>query len=208
MSKVNIIGKILLADDKQLEAVEKALEVKLMEEALLNDGATKVMADPAFEAGAAIFVVTEDEQQIPVPVNAEGEAYELEDGRQFTVAEEGIIAEVMEAGEQEEPSQEEPEEEVAMDDKPEETPVPKVITESVVKEMKFSEEAQSKIDELEAKVAELSKQEEEVKEEVELSVEPITHNPEAKTNTGIKFQWGSKRSESAADRVMRKLSNK
>ena len=226
MSKLNLIKKVLLADDKEVKAIEEVLElsevkplekeetVQLMEEASLNDGATMVVADPSFEAGASIMVKAEDGTEIPMPVTAEGEAYELEDGRQFTVSEEGVIAEVMEAGNnEEEPVQEE--EEVAMDNTPSnevsEQPVPKVITESVVKEMKFSsqEEAESKVAELEAKLAELSSEEEEVKEEVELSVKPITHNPEeAPVQKDMKFQWGTGREMSAADRVMQKLANK
>ncbi len=104
----------------------KAEEIKLME-AKLADGQTMIEAEPDFEAGAAVMVVTEDEQRIPVPVSGEGEAYELEDGRTFTVVEEGVIAEVMEAGATEEA--EEAEEEVAASDNESETPLPKAIIE-------------------------------------------------------------------------------
>lgn len=208
MNKINVIGKILLADEKQLSKIEK---IFLMEEAKLNDGATVVVADPAFEAGASVMVKTEDGQEIPIPVSGEGEAYELEDGRRFTVAEEGVIAEVMEAGQEEEPVSEEGEEEgVAMDDNPTEQPLPKVVIESVVKEMKFSAEAQAKIDELETKLAEATKtelKEEEVVElkDEEVELQTIVHNPEENASTGIKFQWASSRKQTTGDKVMAKI---
>jgi len=66
------------------------MEVKL-EQMKLGDGVTVLEAE-MFEAGNEVFVVTEDEQKIPVPV---GE-YELEDGRILVVVEEGIIAEIKE----------------------------------------------------------------------------------------------------------------
>jgi len=72
------------------------MEVKL-EQMKLMDGVTILEAD-SFEAGNEVFIVTEDEQKIPLPV---GE-YEFEDGRMLIVVEEGMIAEVKEK-EMEEP---------------------------------------------------------------------------------------------------------
>jgi hypothetical protein len=72
------------------------LEVKL-ETMRLSDGVSTLEAD-AFEAGQPVFILTEDEQRIPLPV---GE-YELEDMRILVVIEEGVIAEVREAAEVEE----------------------------------------------------------------------------------------------------------
>lgn len=221
MSKLNLIKQVLLADDAKLKEIESVLEVvndtpetkeetvQLMEESPLNDGTTMVVADPAFEAGASIMIKSEDGTEIPMPPTGEGEAYELQDGRQFTVAEEGVIAEVKEGGEEEEEAPE-GEEEMAMNNKPNEQPIPKVITESVVKETKFSAEAQAKINELETKLSALeNKEEETTTEEVELTVEPITHNPEeAPSSTEMKFQWGKGRQQSAKDRVFNRLSNK
>ena len=68
-------------------------EVKLEQQALENG--TVLEAD-SFEADNEVFIVTEDER-VAVPV---GE-YQLEDGRILVVAEEGIISEVKEAGEEE-----------------------------------------------------------------------------------------------------------
>ena len=60
-------------------------EIKL-EQMLMGDGVTKIEAE-TFEAGKEVFVVTEDEQKIAVPV---GE-YELEDGRILVVVEEVLF---------------------------------------------------------------------------------------------------------------------
>ena len=83
------------------------MEVKL-EQMKLGDGVTVIEAE-TFEAGSEVFVVTEDEQKIPVPV---GE-YELEDGRILVVVEEGVISEVKEKEEEVEEAPEDitPEEE-------------------------------------------------------------------------------------------------
>jgi hypothetical protein len=70
------------------------MEVKL-ETIKLLDGITIFEAD-SFEAEKEVFIVTEDEQKIPVPV---GE-YELEDGRILVVVEEGIISELKEKEEE------------------------------------------------------------------------------------------------------------
>ena len=109
------------------------LEVKL-ETMRLSDGVSMLEAD-VFEAGQPVFILTEDEQRIPVPV---GE-YELEDMRILVVIEEGVIAEIREAAQVEEEVVEEApavEEEVEATT---ETATPKKTIESIVKESFFSE---------------------------------------------------------------------
>ena len=109
------------------------LEVKL-ETMMLSDGVSMLEAD-VFEAGQPVFILTEDEQRIPVPV---GE-YELEDMRILVVIEEGVIAEVREAAQVEEEVEVEApavEEEV---EAATETATPKKTIESIVKESFFSE---------------------------------------------------------------------
>jgi len=152
----------------------KAVEVKL-EQMLLDDGVTTLEAD-SFEAGQSVNIVTNDEQLIPVPV---GE-FTLEDGRVLVVTEEGVIAEVKEVTEETEESPMPAEAPVAASETAPATP--KVITESIVKEMKFSKEEEmiALITELKAEI-ELLKQPK--VEEVDLSsqepaAEPIKHNPE------------------------------
>ena len=153
------------------------MEVKL-EQMKLADGQTVIEAD-MFEVEKEVFVVTEDEQRIPVPV---GE-YEMEDGRVLVVAMEGVISEIKEMEtEEEEPAEVE---EVEAEQAPATpaapaTNAPKKTIESVTKESYFSKE----IEELKSLVTELSAQVLELKEAkaVELSVEqtpkPIVHNPE------------------------------
>lgn len=177
------------------------MEVKL-EQMKLMDGVTVLEAD-MFEAGNEIFVVTEDEQKIPVPV---GE-YEMEDGRMLIVVEEGIISEIKEKVEEEEVEVEEPIEEEAKKEQEMQTAKsnPKKVVESTIKESFFSEiEALKK--ENETLKAELSKLNE-VKE-VELSkdeeVKPISFNPENENKVET-FKYATKRQRTIMDSVLNKL---
>lgn len=184
------------------------LEVKL-ETMKLSDGVSVLEAE-MFESGNEVFILTEDEQRIPLPVGD----YELEDGRILVVVEEGTISEIKEVAEEQEmpeaPSTEVPTE--ASEEMAQEAAAPtaKKIIESVTKESFFSEiEALKKEnEELKAQLA-LSKTE--VAEEVapvELSEEPkpISYNPENQTKVeGIKF--GANRSRSTMDSILEKLNN-
>jgi hypothetical protein len=184
------------------------LEVKL-ETMLLSDGVSMLEAD-AFEAGQPVFILTEDEQRIALPIGD----YELEDGRILVVIEEGVIADIREAAEPEveveveEPETEMPaEEEMAQESA---TPQAKKIIESVTKESFFSEiEALKKEnEELKAQIA-LSKTE--VAEEVapvELSEEPkpISFNPENAQPTDV-FKFAAKRNATTMDTVLSRISN-
>ena len=174
------------------------MEVKL-EQMKLMDGVTVLEAE-AFEPEMEVFVVTEDEQKIPVPV---GE-YEMEDGRILVVEVEGIVKEVkekMEEKEEEEVEVEAPEVEVEANEAT--TPTPKKTIESVVKESFFSEiEALKKENEtLKAELSKLNKV-----EEVELSEEPkpISFNPENVNPVEI-TKIASKRGRTIMDSVMSKI---
>jgi hypothetical protein len=180
------------------------LEVKL-ETMKLSDGVSMLEAD-AFEAGQPVFILTEDEQRIPVPV---GE-YELEDMRILVVIEEGVIAEVREAAQVEEEVEVEApavEEEV---EAATETTAPKKVIESIVKESFFSEIEALKKENEELK-AKLSAQTTEVAEEVapvELSEEPkpISFNPENTQATDV-FKFAAKRNATTMDTVLSRISN-
>lgn len=179
------------------------LEVKL-ETMMLSDGVSMLEAD-VFEAGQPVFILTEDEQRIPLPV---GE-YELEDMRILVVIEEGVIAEVREAAEVEEEVVEEVpavEEEVEATT---ETATPKKTIESIVKESFFSEiEALKKEnEELKAQIALSTVVAEEVAP-VELSEEPkpISFNPENSQATDI-FKFAAKRNATTMDTVLSRISN-
>jgi hypothetical protein len=173
------------------------MEVKL-EQMKLADGMTILEAD-AFEAEMEVFVLTEDDQKIPVPV---GE-YEMEDGRILVVVSEGLISEVkekMEEVEEEAVVEEEVAAEVAA---PTASVTPKKTIESVTKESFFSE-----IEELKAEIVELKAQIElsKVVQEVELSEEPkpISFNPENVSNTSTML-YGQNRPRTMMDSILAKM---
>jgi hypothetical protein len=178
------------------------IEVKL-EQMKLDNGA--VLEAEAFEVGAEIFVVA-DEERVAVPV---GE-YEAE-GMVIVIEEEGIIAEIKEAeSEEEAPAEEEEapvEEEVVEEDLSTETATPKKVVKSITEEMFFSE-----IEKLRTEINELKLSNVEVKEVEEVSVElssdeveGISHNPEnvsAKKELNLYSQKGKNNTMS---RIFNKL---
>lgn len=176
-------------------------EVKL-EQMKLENGT--VIEAEAFEAGESVFIVTEDER-VALPI---GE-YELEGGMILVVAEEGVIAEMREAGaeEAEEPAAEEVE----------------AAEEEEKEEMGYAtkEELGAAIDELKGMIDEIkammSPKEEEMSEEAqeeakeELSAapaaKPIKANPEAPQPANLKaFAHGAK--STTLDRVLAKISQR
>lgn len=177
------------------------MEVKL-ETMKLMDGTTIFEAD-SFETDKEVFIVTEDEQKIPVPI---GE-YELEDGRILVVEVEGIILEIKEVATEEEVVEEVQavEEEVEA----QATPTAKKTVESIVKETFFAEieKLTNENIELKAKLENLSKVEEVATEVTELAdVKPISFNPE-NTNEVEHVQFGSKRPRTIMDSIIEKLNN-
>lgn len=166
------------------------MEVKLAQMALENG---TIIEAEVFEAGAGVFIVNE-EDRIALPV---GE-YKLEDGMILIVAEEGIIAEIKEM----EVEVEEPEAEVEVEVEQEMTEVkePKRVIESVTKEMFFAE-----IESLRKEIEELKLAKVEVKE-VELSAEPLTHNPDATTKREMNL-YSQNRTRTTFDSVLNKISN-
>jgi len=182
------------------------MEVKL-ESMMLADGQTVLEAN-MFEAGQEVFIVTTDEQMIPLPVGD----YELENGQVLVVTQEGIIAEIKDVVEEEEmpeaPAMEVPTEASAEAPKS----APKKTVETTTKETHFSSEV---VDELKAEIQALktelaSLKEEKETKEVELSeeLEPkkIEFNPENKQEKS-NFQFGSNKMETIEDRIRRKLFN-
>jgi hypothetical protein len=178
------------------------MEVKL-EQMKLMDGTTILEAD-AFEMDNEVFIVTEDEQKIPLPI---GE-YELENGMILVVAVEGIIAEIKEAVVEEvAPEAEAPEVEVEVEAEAA-APSAKKTIESIVKETFFSEIEALKTEnnELKAKLELLSKVDEVTEEVTELAEEPkpISFNPE-NTNVVEPFRFEKNRSRSTIDSIFEKL---
>lgn len=178
------------------------MQVKL-EQMMLIDGTTVLEAD-AFEMDNEVFIVTPDEQMIPLPI---GE-YELENGMMLKVVVEGIIAEVMEM-----PAVTEevaPEAEVEVEVEAEATPAPtaKKTIESVVKETFFSEiEAlQNENNELKAKLESLSAVEVVTEEVTELAEapKPISFNPE-NTNIVENIRYAKKGNRTTMDSILEKF---
>lgn len=186
---------------KIMELLNLQDEVKL--ESMKLENGTTIEAE-AFEVNQEVFIITEEEEKIALPV---GE-YTLEDGRILVVAEEGIIAEVKEAGEPEEeaPAEETEEVEAQEEEKEEMGYATKEELSAAVAEMKeMIEEIKAmmspKEEEMSEEVAEEPKEElaeEVVEEEVEMSADepaakPIKHNPETKTADMHKFSKGGRK---------------
>jgi hypothetical protein len=184
-----------------------------LEQVKLVDGVTLIEAD-SFEAGAGVFVVTE-EGNVPVPVGD----YELETGQILVVQEEGIIFEIkdMPSEEEEEMPAEAPEGEMKKDNMSEGPKAVKRTIESIVKETVFSrvEELSTENDALKNEIAELKKavelasQKPAEAKEVELSEQPaatpIVHNPENK-EAAMTIKYATKRTRTTMDAVLEKLS--
>jgi hypothetical protein len=183
------------------------MEVKL-ETMRLTDGVSMLEAE-VFEAGQPVFILTEDEQRIALPVGD----YELEDGRILVVIEEGVIADIREAAEAEvEVEVEAPEAEMPAEEEMAQepaAPTAKKIIESVTKESFFSE------------IESLKKENEELKAQLNLSTEvaeevapvelseepkPISFNPENETKVEA-FKFGQNRPRSTMDSILSKISN-
>jgi hypothetical protein len=187
------------------------MEVKL-EQMKLTDGVSVLEAD-AFEAGNEVFIVTEDDQRIALPV---GE-YDLENGMLLVVVEEGMIAEVKEKVAEEEAP--EVEVEVEGGNKIEEEmaaeAAPKKTVESIIKETFFSsmEKLQAENAELKAELAKFKAETPEVVAEeaapVELAAEelepkPIQHNPENAQPVEL-FKLTPRKTRSTIDSIFEKL---
>ena len=165
-----------------------SVELEKME---LENGA--VLESESFESGAEIFIVV-DEDKVATPV---GE-YETKDGKVIVVSEEGVIAEIKDASEEEEaPAEEAPvEEDMAEDEevadvKEEEVPADdeiKNVINAIAEELAM---LKAEIEKLKGGGSEDLSTEEVVTEdlsaqvEVELSTpsaEPISHTPDNTVN--------------------------
>jgi rRNA maturation endonuclease Nob1 len=179
--------------------IKKLLGMEIKLEQMALDNGTVIEAE-MFEAGQAVFIVN-GEDRVALPV---GE-YILDNGMILVVAVEGEIAEIKEAAAEE---VETPEVEVEVEQAAEPTPATaKKVIESTVKESHFSKED---VDALKAEIenlkTELAKQVEVIEEKVELSAQPLTHNPDAKPNVE-KVLFSQNRVMTTFDRVMNKIAN-
>ena len=178
--------------------IKKLLGMEIKLEQMALDNGTVIEAE-MFEAGQPVFIVN-GEDRVALPI---GE-YILDNGMILVVEVEGEIKEIREVAE-EAPVEEAPvvEEEVEAA----QTTAPKKVIESTVKESHFSQE---EVDALKAEIETLktelaSMKNVEVKE-VELTAQPLTHNPDAKTEVKLNL-YSQSREMSTLDRVMNKIAN-
>ena len=186
----------ILSKAKELLSIETE-EVKLAQATLENG--TVIEAEEMAE-GKEVFIVTDDEK-VALPV---GE-YALEDGQALIVEEEGIIASIGEAQEEEveaeEVETELEEEQMEYATKAELSEIREMVEE--IKSMLEPKEEMS-ADELADEAVEEIK--EEVKEELSAEVEKVTHNPETETKREMNL-FSQKKPLSTMDRVFNRISN-
>ncbi len=192
------------------------IEIKL-EEMKLENG-TRFEADK-FEKGSEVFIVSEDDQRIPVPV---GE-YLTDEGKYLYVVEEGLIDEVKEEKEEEMEVEDKEIDEVEAKDDGKEADVEdwagmekriKNLEDAIsdlkskMGEDKEYMEEDSKEDSQEESKEELSAEVKEEVKEVELSeeVKPFKHNPEGKNKVEMNL-YAQNKPMSTQDRVFSKLFN-
>lgn len=193
----------MLTQVKELLGMEvEAEKVELAQMTLANG---TVLEAEAFEAGAEVFIVTEDER-VPLPV---GE-YELEDENILVVTEEGIIAEIKsEEAEAEEEQAEEEEVEAAEEE--EKVEAEYVTREEFAEVVSMIEEIKSMMEDKEEMSAEeignTITEELAAQEKTELSEEPVqrvNHSPESKVEKKLNL-LSNKRPYSVIDRVFDNL---
>ena len=186
MRLVNMKAQTILSQIKEVIGINLNEEVKVeLQEVTLENGT--VLVSDSFEKGKSVFIKSEDEENIALPVGS----YTLDDGRELLVKEEGLIESISAKEEKEEV---EASEESVTEDKVEETEMEEHEEKEEEKEEMYvtKEEFALAMEELKSMIEKLKDHKEEMsskeKEEVELSeevAEPIVHNPEAKTESNI-----------------------
>lgn len=180
-----------------VELSEAPVEVKLAQ-AELENGA--IIESENFEAGAEVFIVTEDEK-VALPVGN----YKLVDGESLIVEEEGIIASI---GAAEEEEVEAEKEEMNYATKEELQEVKEMVEEiKSMLEPKEEEMAEEPVGENSVKSEETTtKTVYAEKEELSEPVQKVTHNPEKENKPNLNL-YSQKRGNTTLDRVLNKISN-
>jgi hypothetical protein len=200
MEMLNQIKSVLGVELSTEEIVELA-------QAKLENGT--VLEAESFESGQEVFILTDDEK-VALPI---GE-YEMEDGKILVIAEDGIISEIKEGGEEEVVEEEVVvEEELNEEDKyatKQELQEIKSMVEEIKELMKEGkkEEMHKEEELMSQKMTELACQEDEaLKEELSKPAsEPIKHSPEAKEELN-KVVYSQKRNLTTKDIVFNKIAN-
>jgi len=197
---------------KEVLGMELA-EVKVeLEERKLENG-TRIEAD-SFEKGKSVFILTDDEK-VAMPV---GE-YLFEDGTLLVVEEEGVIADVREDVDNEVPQKEEAEkeemnEEEEMDEEADvadwkgmEIRIKNL--EDAIADLKSDKESKnSKEDEMYSKEekVEASKEEKVELNKLEVSADPISHNPEKEVKKE-RVKLGNYRPMTTKEKIIQIINN-
>jgi hypothetical protein len=198
----------MLNQIKSVLGVELSTEEKVeLAQAKLENGT--VLEAESFESGQEVFILTDDEK-VALPI---GE-YEMEDGKILVIAEDGIISEIKEGGEEEVVEEEVVvEEELNEEDKyatKQELQEIKSMVEEIKELMKEGkkEEMHKEEELMSQKMTELACQEDEaLKEELSKPAsEPIKHSPEAKEELN-KVVYSQKRNLTTKDIVFNKIAN-
>ena len=183
-----------------VELSEAPVKVELAQ-AELENGA--IIESENFEAGAEVFIVTEDEK-VALPI---GE-YKLIDGETLIVEEEGIIASIG-AVEPEEEEVEAEKEEMNYATKEELQEVKEMVEEikAILLPKKEEEMAEEPVGENSVKSEETTtKTVYAEKEELSEPVQKVTHNPEKENKPNLNL-YSQKRGNTTLDRVLNKISN-
>jgi hypothetical protein len=211
MNLQEVFKKIEMALTPSVEETQEEVKVEM---ATMNLAGGVVVEAESFEAGENVFLLGEDGEKVAAPV---GE-HELEDGRILVIVEEGVIAEIREAGSEEEPvaeeevASEEMAEEMAYVSKEEFTAAIDEIKEMIAAMMPKEEQSAEEVTEEVTEEVQMSEEttEEVVEEKVEMSAEDVpaakkvTAAPVDKKPELVKF--ANKGRQDALARVMSKLS--
>lgn len=176
---------------------QEAEAVKLAQSTLENG---TVIEYDSMEAGSPVFIVSEDEK-IALPA---GE-YTLEDGKILVVVDEGEIAEIKEAAEEEVDATEEVE---AAQEEEEEVTAEYIEREEFDALKKQIEDLKREFEKHYDEKEEMAKKEKEELSKVEVDAEPVYHSPDATQETKMNISTASNyRQETTLDRVLKKLYN-
>lgn len=186
-----------------LKKVRSVLGLEVKMEQLKMENGTVIEADK-FEAGEAVFIVTEDEK-VALPVGS----YELEDNKMLVVEEEGIIAKLDEHEEVEEEVKEEEAEEKAEElEYVSREEFGKAMDEikAMIEEVKNMDHGKKEMsEEITEEVSEEVSEEQELKEELSKpAVQPFKHSPE-KTAEREVVRFSQNKRKSILDTVFEKL---
>ena len=183
--------KEMIKDIKNLLGVELSSEKEVVLAELKLENGTVLTAEE-FESGKEVFILTEDEK-VSLPKGN----YELEDGRELEVLEDGVINSIN-AYEHKEDEEEKMQEEIYPSKEEFEA-----LKDMVMKMKEAMEDKKGKEKEMEDK-----KKEEMAKQELSKpAVEPFKHTPEKK-ETSKKVLFAQNRQQTTLDIVMNKMFNK